>query len=168
MRVGNDLTDPFYIRRGVRQGCVMSPWLFNGMRLLDNGECAALANAVNALSSVPWSRRATKKLKVGFAYLPTMLGFWVEGVLIDVLHLSRRHYINPFKLFFLFVRFSRVDEEQVRVTPLLSRIRRSMVAPTCAFCLARVPLQVARACGCGVELRITTRARTRMWRGAFV
>ena len=30
VRVGNDMSEWFLVNVGLRQGCVMSPWLFNG------------------------------------------------------------------------------------------------------------------------------------------
>ena len=38
VRVGNDVSEWFPVNVGLRQGCVMSPWLFNGW-CGPRGEC---------------------------------------------------------------------------------------------------------------------------------
>ena len=40
VRVGNDVSEVFPVNVGLRQGCVMSPWLFNMVREVNVNACA--------------------------------------------------------------------------------------------------------------------------------
>ena len=55
VRVGNDVSEWFPVNAGLRQGCVMSPWLFNvyiwgGSR----GECLGARERVGAAECEWW------------------------------------------------------------------------------------------------------------------